>query len=191
MSDELNALQETATQARAKADELKNALTDNISKKERAAALDAEADAVEAEAAYADAKAEADAAAQGGDAQPKVGDPCTNADDVAGTWQQDGDGMVCVVEPPAPKAGNACTLPDNTEGHLVEQDGSLVCVSKEPPPPEPPKEGMADDAPDPEASRTGFAAPGLKAGDACVCPDGRPGTVQSFTVGLICLPNQG
>ena len=115
MSDELNALQETATQARATADELKNALTDDSSKKERATALDAEADAVEAEAAYADAKAkaEADAAAQA----------------EAGT--------------------------------------------------------------NPDASRTGFAAPGLKAGDACVCPDGRPGTVQSFTVGLICLPNQG
>ncbi len=47
MSDELNVLQETAAQARAKADELKAALTDQSSKKERTAAENAEADAVE------------------------------------------------------------------------------------------------------------------------------------------------
>lgn len=46
-------------------------------------------------------------------------------------------------------------------------------------------------APDADASRTGFAEAGLKAGDACTCPDGRPGTVHRFDVGLICLPNQG
>jgi hypothetical protein len=160
MSDELNVLQETATQARAKADELKAALTDQSSKRERTAAENAEADAVKAEAAYADATAKAEAAAQGGDAQPKVGDPCTNADGVTGTWQQAPEGMICVVEPP-------------------------------PAPPAPPKEEAGATVPDANESRTGFADAGLHPGDACVCPDGRTGTVQRFEVGLICLPNQG
>jgi hypothetical protein len=101
MSDELNALQETALQARAKADELSAALTDASSDEEREAAKGAEQAALTAESAYADAKAKADAeaAAQGGGSAEKVGD--------------------------------TCTLPDGTEGVLVEQDGALVCVSKE------------------------------------------------------------
>ena len=33
------------------------------------------------------------------DAQMKVGDACTNADGVAGTWQSDANGWTCVVEP--------------------------------------------------------------------------------------------
>ena len=41
-----------------------------------------------------------------------------------------------------------------------------------------------------DASRTGFADKGLRAGDACVCPDGRNGTVHQYDAGLICMPNQ-
>src|SRR6185312_14633990 len=48
-----------------------------------------------------------------------------------------------------------------------------------------------EQAADPNASRTGFADKGLKAGELCTCPDGRPGTVARFDVGLVCLPNQG
>jgi hypothetical protein len=44
---------------------------------------------------------------------------------------------------------------------------------------------------DPNASRTDFAAPGLKVGDACKCPDGRKGTVHRYDAGLICIPDQG
>ena len=40
-----------------------------------------------------------------------------------------------------------------------------------------------------DQSRTGFAEKGLRAGDACTCPDGRKGTVHSFDAGLICIPN--
>lgn len=41
-----------------------------------------------------------------------------------------------------------------------------------------------------DASRTGYAAKGLRAGDACICPDGRTGTVHQYDAGLICMPNQ-
>ena len=52
-------------------------------------------------------------------------------------------------------------------------------------------ETSGEQAAEPDASRTGYAEKGLKAGDACVCPDGRKGTVHRFDAGLICLPNQG
>ena len=51
-----------------------------------------------------------------------------------------------------------------------------------------PEEAAAPEA-GAEASRTGYAEPGLRAGDECVCPDGRKGTVHSFDAGLICIPN--
>jgi len=41
-----------------------------------------------------------------------------------------------------------------------------------------------------DASRTGYAEKGLRAGDACICPDGRNGTVHQYDAGLICIPNQ-
>lgn len=41
-----------------------------------------------------------------------------------------------------------------------------------------------------DASRTGYADKGLRAGDACTCPDGRKGTVHQYDAGLICIPNQ-
>jgi hypothetical protein len=41
-----------------------------------------------------------------------------------------------------------------------------------------------------DASRTGYAEKGLRAGDACTCPDGRKGTVHQYDAGLICIPNQ-
>jgi len=145
MSDELIALQDTATQARAKADELKAALTDASTDEEKAAAEQADQDATTAESAFAEAKAKADAeagGAQGGDAQPKAGD--------------------------------ACTTDQGLNGTLTEQDGALVCVVNV-------VEGHSD-----------FAKSGARAGDACVCPDGRPGTVAVFADNLaVCLPNQG
>ena len=53
-------------------------------------------------------------------------------------------------------------------------------------------ETSSEQAPDPSASRTGFVEGSARTGDACVCPDGRPGTVNVFAGGLaICLPNQG
>jgi hypothetical protein len=42
---------------------------------------------------------------------------------------------------------------------------------------------------DAEQSRTGFADKGLRAGDECICPDGRKGTVHSFDAGFVCIPN--
>jgi hypothetical protein len=44
-------------------------------------------------------------------------------------------------------------------------------------------------APDTDQSRTGFVEKGQRAGDECICPDGRKGTVHSFDAGLICIPN--
>jgi hypothetical protein len=97
MSEELNALQETAEQARAKANELEAALTDASSDEERAAAADANNVAVAAESAFATAKAEADAAAsaQGGDA-PKAGDPCKCPDGRDGTLNDQDGTLVCL-----------------------------------------------------------------------------------------------
>jgi hypothetical protein len=54
---------------------------------------------------------------------------------------------------------------------------------------EPAQAETAQDAPDAEASRTGYADKGARAGDPCTCPDGRSGTVHSFDAGLICIPN--
>jgi hypothetical protein len=92
MSDELNALQETAAQARAKADELKTTLTDASS-----AAEEAEKVAVDAESAFADAKAkaDADAAAQGGGGAEKVGDTCTLPDGTEGVLAEQDGTLVC------------------------------------------------------------------------------------------------
>lgn len=56
---------------------------------------------------------------------------------------------------------------------------------------EPVSDGETPSEREPDASRTGFAEKGLKAGDACTCPDGRAGTVHRFDAGLICIPNQG
>lgn len=159
MSDELIALQETATQARAKAEELKAALTDASTDEERAAAVQADTDALTAESAFADAKAKADADAggtQGGDA-PKVGDACTTDGGDAGTMQDpNGDGaLVCVITP----------APANDE-----------------------KKEEVDE----NQSRTDFVEGPVRTGDACVCPDGRDGTVTVFAGNMaVCLPNQG
>ena len=99
MSDELNALQETAVQARAKADELNTALTDASSDEERAAAADANNVATAAESAFADAKAkaDADAAAQaGGAATVKAGDSCMCPDGRTGTVHTYDQGLICI-----------------------------------------------------------------------------------------------
>jgi len=136
MSDELNVLQETATQARAKADELKAALTDKSSKKDRDAAQDAEADAVEAEAACADAKAKADADAAAkaqAEADAKAAaDAKAKADADAAAAAQSGaatsadesrTGFVTGMRP-----GDQCTCPDGRKGTVHKFDEGLVCI---------------------------------------------------------------
>jgi hypothetical protein len=106
--DDLKTLQEAATQARTKADELKAKLTDKSSDEEKQAAGDAEKAATDAE--------KASGSQRGGGAKK-------------------------------------------------------------------------DDAPDANESRTGFVK-GLRAGEPCICPDGRKGTVQKFEgVGMVCIPN--
>ena len=101
MSEELKALQATAEQARAKANELQAALTPASTDEEKAAATEAEQAAVDAKSAFdeATAKADADAAAQGGGAEPKAGD--------------------------------ACTCPDGRPGTLNDQEGTLVCLANQ------------------------------------------------------------
>jgi hypothetical protein len=54
-------------------------------------------------------------------------------------------------------------------------------------PPAPPADN-AGASTDPDQSRTGFVT-GARAGDECICPDGRKGTVHKFDEGLVCIPN--
>jgi hypothetical protein len=146
MSDELIALQDTATQARAKADELKAALTEASSDEERAAADQAQLAAVDAEGAFADAKAKAEADAAAAAAAEAEAQAKAKAEaDAAAAAAQGGAGA------------------DQTKDDGV--------------------------TPDANASRTGFAEKGLRAGDECICPDGRKGTVHSFDAGFVCIPN--
>ena len=144
MSDELNALQDTATQARAQADELKAALTDESSDEERQAAEEAEKAAVDAESAFADAKAKADAdAADLGGGEPKAGDTCTLPDGTEGELVEQGGQLECVSKEklPAPDAnasrtgfvsnarpGDECTCPDGRKGTVHSFDTGLVCI---------------------------------------------------------------
>ncbi len=145
MSDELNALQETAAQARAKADELVAALTDTSSDEERESAKATEQAALDAESAFADAKAkaDADAAAQGGGAE-KVGDTCTLPDGTDGVLAEQDGQLVCVskekptgdvpvdgsrtgfVENGQP--GGECICPDGRKGTIHKFDAGLVCI---------------------------------------------------------------
>jgi len=143
MSDDLNALQETAAQARAKADELTAALTTESSDEERTAAEEAETAAVDAESAFATAKAEADAAAaaQGGEV-PKAGDTCTLPDGSEGVLAEQDGQLVCVSkEAPGVDAnasrtgfvsngrpGDECTCPDGRKGTVHKFDEGLVCI---------------------------------------------------------------
>jgi hypothetical protein len=99
MSDELKALQDTATQARAKADELVAALTSESSEEEQTDAKGAEQAAIDAESAFAEAKAkaEADAAAQSGSGSgPKTGDSCVCPDGRPGTVHVLDEGLICL-----------------------------------------------------------------------------------------------
>jgi len=41
---------------------------------------------------------------------------------------------------------------------------------------------------DSNESRTGFVM-NARAGEECICPDGRKGTVHKFDEGLVCIPN--
>jgi hypothetical protein len=148
MSDELTALQETAAQLRAKADEVKATLTDASSNEERATADEAEKAATDAESVFAEAqaKAEADAAAATAEAEAKA------------------------------KADADAEAQAKAEADAAAQGGAGA------------DEGTGE-APDANESRTGFVDKGFHSGDACICPDGRKGTVHSFDAGLICIPN--
>jgi hypothetical protein len=117
MSDELKTLQDTATQARAKADELKTALTDASSDEERTAADEAEQTATDAEKAFADAKAKADEEAgdQGEGAGAGTG-KAPNADESR-------TGFVTGVRP-----GEQCECPDGRKGTVHKFDEGLVCI---------------------------------------------------------------
>jgi hypothetical protein len=59
-------------------------------------------------------------------------------------------------------------------------------------PPVPPVEDTPPAPPAPPADEPGAgSAVEQKAGDACTCPDGRPGTLHDQDGTLVCLPNQG
>jgi hypothetical protein len=127
MSDELNTLQETATQARAKADELKAALTDESSDEERQAAEEAEKAAADAESAFAEAKAKADAeaAAQGGgapDSSKGAYTPDEDSDKVPDA-DESRTGFVTNARP-----GDECICPDGRKGTVHLFDTGLVCI---------------------------------------------------------------
>lgn len=113
MSDELNALQETATQARAKADELKAALTEASTDEDKEAAAAAETVAVDAESAFADAKAKADADAA---AQAEAAANNGSADDSRTGFVKNA------------RAGDECTCPDGRKGTVHKFDEGLVCI---------------------------------------------------------------
>jgi hypothetical protein len=143
MSDELNALQEAATQARAKANELTAALADTSSDEEVAAANEAEKAAEDAESAFATAKAQADAAAaaQGG-GEPKAGDTCTLPDGSEGVLAEQDGQLVCVSKDASGldasasrtgfvtggRPGDVCTCPDGRTGTVHKFDEGLVCI---------------------------------------------------------------
>lgn len=67
-------------------------------------------------------------------------------------------------------------------GDTAEQDENSE------PAPEPTAAEPSQEAPTADASRTVFVT-GARAGDQCICPDGRTGTVHSFDSGLVCIPN--
>jgi uncharacterized membrane protein YqiK len=146
MSEELTTLQTTATEAKAKADELKAALTEASTDEDRAAATTAEDAAVAAEAAFAEAKAKADAEAGDGSGEvtPKAGDVCTLEDGTEGVQTEQADGsLVCeakkveeedasrtgYVKGAGVKQGDSCTCPDGREGTVtIFADGLAVCL---------------------------------------------------------------
>jgi hypothetical protein len=132
MSDELTALQETATQARAQADELTAALTDESSDEERDAATAAEQAATDAESALADAKAKAEAdAAAAAEAEAKAkaeAEAAAAAQGGAGAKQQptaeeSRTGFVKNARP-----GDECVCPDGRKGTVHRFDEGLVCI---------------------------------------------------------------
>lgn len=114
MSDDLTILQTAADEAKAKAEELKAALTDTSTDEDRAAADEAEKAAVAADAALAEAKAKAEEEANGsGDVQPGAA-----TKDVSRT-----------AYVPGGKQGDACTCPDGRKGTItVFADGVAVCL---------------------------------------------------------------
>jgi hypothetical protein len=85
-----------------------------------------------------------------------------------------------VVETPVetPEVPAEAETPADTEG------AAEIETPSEDAPVDTPVETPSDE------SRTGFAEKGLRAGDACICPDGRAGTVHQYDAGLICMPNQ-
>jgi hypothetical protein len=85
--------------------------------------------------------------------------------------------------------------PAEVDPALAEETPAAAPEAEEQPAPEPAVEnagGAAEptaDEPAPLAdeSRTDFVS-GMKPGDDCQCPDGRPGSVHRFDAGLVCIP---
>lgn len=123
MSEELQALQDTATQARAKADELKAALTDTSSDEERQTAEEAEKAAVDAESAFAEAKAKADADAA---AQAEAEAAAKAAEEAAKSTADANESRTEFVSGARP--GDECTCPDGRKGTVHSFDSGLVCI---------------------------------------------------------------
>jgi membrane protein involved in colicin uptake len=149
MSDELTALQNTATQARAKADELNAALTEASSDEEKAEAAQADTDATAAESVFVDAKAKADAdAAAQAEAEAKAkadadaaaaaaeADAKAKAEAEAAAAAQGGAGAEQVPDAGESRTGfvrnarpgDACQCPDGRKGTVHRFDEGLVCI---------------------------------------------------------------
>jgi hypothetical protein len=95
-NNSIETLTQAAAEARAKANELKAALTDTSSQEEQDAAAEAETAAVEAETALTDAQAAAADQSGGGAAGPKVGDTCQCSDGRTGTVHSYDEGLICI-----------------------------------------------------------------------------------------------
>jgi hypothetical protein len=131
MSEELQALQDAATEAREKADELNGVLTEDSSDEDRQAANEAEQAAVAAETAFAEAKAKADedAGAQGGEGEPGAEERAAAAE--AGDTQEgtapDADASRTGFVTNA-RQGDECICPDGRKGTVHKFDEGLVCI---------------------------------------------------------------
>jgi hypothetical protein len=121
MSDELKALQDTATQARAKADELKAALTDESSDEEHSTADEAEKATTEAESAFAEAQAKAAA-----DAEAEAA--AQAAAEVAALGGSDADASRTGFAEKGLHPGDECICPDRRKGTVHSFDAGLICI---------------------------------------------------------------
>ena len=77
--------------------------------------------------------------------------------------------------------------PTEVDPAPAEETPAAAPVAEEQPAPEPAADS-AGGAADANESRTDFVT-NARAGDECLAPDGRKGTVHSFDSGLVCIPN--